>query len=480
MNKIARGILAIVCVLSFGCASHDRYAYDVIREKDRSPAAGRTGRVDVQPQAVAPGGALSLEDAVRTALANNPDLQMTAARIRQSEALVAKARTAYYPTLHFYTEYQHGNAPSAYLFKRLDQRAFDFNEDFNQPGTFDNFESGLNARWNLYRGGRDDLARQMAQVERAVSRLDHQAVHNALVDAVIQTYFDYLTAEAFNGIARDAVGTVDDQLRVMTVRHQAGSALKSDLLSLQVRRSEAREEEVRSRNRMQLTRAALANIMGIGTRQPLILAPSATTELSVPDQFEAGLAYALKHRPDLKALHERVRRSRMAVDQARSGYLPSIDAFGRLYYDDEAMTYAANEDNWSAGILFNWALFRGFATRAEQHEARALFDAMLQEDRKTTLAVELEVKSAYLDLEDALARLEVVRSRVLDAEESFALVTRQYKGGSATITRYLEAEAARSQARLSQAAALYDREKALAAIARAIGGLSRAYPAAEE
>ena len=465
--------------LTAGCAPRERYTYDAIRD-DALTATVTPSRPVVDPIRVLPEGSLSLKDAVRIALINNPDLQMAAARIRQTEALIEKSQAAFYPSLGFYTEYLRGNAPSAYLFKKLDQRDFDFSEDFNDPDVFDNFESGLNARWNLYRGGRDQLNRQMAETGREISHLDRQSVHNALVASVIQTYYDYLTADAFSNIAKDSVATVDDQLRVMKVRYEAGGALKSDLLSLQVRRSEAQEKEVRSHNRMELSRTALANILGIGIRHPLALDKTAMTELTVPDQFEAGLTYALTHRPEIRGLHEKVRQSRMAIDKAHAGYIPSIDAFGKIYYDDEDMDYDFDEENWTAGILFNWEIFEGFRTRADEHEAQAIFEGMLHRDRKTTLAVELEVKTAYLGLTDARARLEVARQRVANADESLKLVGHQYEGGSATVTRYLEAELARNQARMSQAAAFYDREKAVADIARAIGYLATAYPVNHE
>ena len=144
------------------------------------------------------------------------------------------------------------------------------------------------------------------------------------------------------------------------------------------------------------------------------------------------------------------------------------------------MDYDFDEENWTAGILFSWEIFEGFRTRADEHEAQAIFEEMLHRDRKTTLAVELEVKTAYLGLTDARARLEVARQRVANADESLKLVGHQYEGGSATVTRYLEAELARNQARMSQAAAFYDREKAVADIARAIGYLATAYPVNHE
>ena len=471
-------LLGAIMLLTWaaGCATQKRYRYDAIQEAHRADVLRRSGTA-ASPLQPIPEGSLGLEEAIRIAVANNPDRQMAAARILQSEALLKQAEAAFYPSLAFYTEYMGGNAPSAYLFKKLDQRQFSLSGDLNNPGNWDNFESGLNGRWNLFSGGRDLLNREMSAIGREISRLDRQAVTNALAASVIQTYYNYLTADAFLAIARQSVATVDDQLRVMQVRYDQGAVLKSDLLSLRVRRAAAQEEEARSRNRRELSLAALATIMGAGTDTVLQPEKDATTALDIPAHFDGGLAYAMAHRPEVCSLHEKVRQSRMAVDKARTGYIPSIDAFGKFYYDDENMDYNWDNDNWTAGLLFNWEIFSGFSTRAQENEAQAVFEAMLQQDRKTTLAVELEVKTAYLALDEANARLEVARSRVANADETLVLVRRQYDNGAATITRYLEAELARSQAHMSKAAALYDREKALADIARAIGHLSVAYPA---
>ncbi len=68
---------------------------------------------------------------------------------------------------------------------------------------------------------------------------------------------------------------------------------------------------------------------------------------------------------------------------------------------------------------------------------------------------------------------ETVAPGRVEAEESLSLVKKQYEGGSATITRYLEAELDRNRARTRSAAAYYDRDKAIADIARAVGYWAR-------
>ncbi len=55
------------------------------------------------------------------------------------------------------------------------------------------------------------------------------------------------------------------------------------------------------------------------------------------------------------------------------------------------------------------------------------------------------------------------------AAESFNLVRQQFDGGSATITRYLEAELAWNRAGLNETTAYYDWAKAQADIKRSIG-----------
>jgi outer membrane protein TolC len=74
-----------------------------------------------------------------------------------------------------------------------------------------------------------------------------------------------------------------------------------------------------------------------------------------------------------------------------------------------------------------------------------------------------------LKLEEAKARLAVTEASAAQAEESLRLVKKQYEGGSATITRYLDTELSLNRARIRSTAAFYDREKTRAAVGRALG-----------
>ena len=470
LRLVAAGVFLIITVA--GCAQPERYRYDRIQQDyggTRLPVVTGSAPTTHAPVVADIQGPVRLTDAIDIALANNPDRQMAVTRITQAEAMIARANAAFYPNIGFYTEYLQGDAPSAYLVKTIDQRQLQPGTDFNNPGWFQNFETAGTFTYNLFNGGQDLLRRRMAETGLAARQLDRESVDNSLRASVIHAYYNILAAGEFIRISEDSAATVEEQLRVSRVRYEGGGALKSDILSLEVRLAEARETLVRAQNQLKTTTAALANIMGLDPTTELVPAGNEPLDTPVPEQFDMGLTYALAHRPEIYRARQQVIRSRMSVDMAKSGYMPTLDFQSKWYVDDENMNYDLDRDNWTAAVVLNWALFSGFSTKAEERHAKARLEERLMADRKALQSVKFEVKTAYLRLDEARARLEVAKKSVESADESFQLVRKQYEGGSATITRYLDTELARSRSRLHTANAYYDKEKAMADVCRAIG-----------
>ena len=324
----------------------------------------------------------------------------------------------------------------------------------------------------------------MAEQDLEISARDRQVIINDLKAQVIAAFFDVLAAERFVDIARQSILTVSEQLRIIRIQYEGGGALKSDVLTLKVHLAQAEEALVESEKRRNLAKAVLAHLLGL---DPAVDAPHLepdaredTAGFDIPETCEEGIVYALAHRPELAKVRNLLVKSRMGVDIARSGYLPRIDLMAKYYVDDPGLDYDRDRENWTTAILFNWDLFSGFSTRARVSQAEALLKEMLAADREATMGVKLDVKKTYLDLQAARARYEVAASSVTSAEESFRLVKEYYNGGTVTITRYLAAELDRSRARMQSTAAFYDKIKAHAEFARAIGMLTDGNPKNDE
>ncbi len=415
---------------------------------------------------------LTIDNALVAARQHNPDLTAAVWNIRKSKAMLSIAGSHFWPQLSFYSEYMQGDAPSSYLFKTIDQRLLPADVNFNDPGWFENFESGITGRINLFNGFKDSLSRRMAEKDITISELDRNRVANDLTAQVIESFYDALTARDFVSIAKESVRTVSEQLRIMQIRYRGGAVVKSDVLSMEVRLARIKEQLLSSRNRHRLAMASLANLMGM---EPTLFGSDA--ELStlkhdlpdIPEDYEAAVVLAVNRRPELDKMRRQLEKARMGVRKARGNYLPRLDFAASYYLDDPDLNYDRSRENWNAALKFNWDLFSGFSRPAAVTRAEAMANETAAALTGALLDIKLDVKRSYLNLEEAERRYTVAQNSIGAAEESFRLVREHYQGGAVTVTRYLEAELDRNRARIRVAATRYNRVKARADVVRALG-----------
>lgn len=429
----------------------------------------------------APGSApLTVRAAIRLALARNPDLAAARARIDAAAAGVDAARAAFWPTLSADLSYLRGDAPSAFLFKKIDARSLAPTTDFNDPGTFSNIEAGGTLRWNLWSGGRHLLATWAAEAAAGAAQAGRAAVENLLVAGVIAGCLDARAARAVLAADEASVRTLAAQVAETQVKVAGGSVLRSDLLSLSVRLAEARERRIRTETAERLALATLRRLLALPPDAPLALANDVYDAEPLPAGLGDAVAEAYRRRPDLKGARRAVEGARLGLESARRAWLPRLDLSARAYADDGDASLRLNDPDWSVALGLSFDVFDGGARRAEVRRARAGVAEVEAADRKVLLDVALEVETAWLKLEEARARVEVAGQAVGASEETFDLVEKQYRGGAATVTRYLEAEGERTRARTAKTLAGFDLARAEVSVARAIGRFAGTEGAAGE
>lgn len=435
-----------------------------------APEVG-AGSPEGEPEPPGARGALALVECIDLALRANPDIKLAIARIGQAQATLDEARAPFLPVLAADTQYIRADAPSLFLFKSIDSRSFAPGTDFNNPGTFGNFESGLTLRYNLFNGGRDRLRKWMAETGRELSELGLEEAQNSLTASVIDVYYEIQAGAEVIATAKASSDTVRAQYEESEVKMELGSALRSDVLSLKVRLARAEERVIQAVNARKLAIAALANLLGEDADADLQLVSGDSYEGEIPEEYSIAVAEAMAERPELLRARKMVEQAAMDVSSRWRAYLPRADGTARVYWDDANLDYAGDRRNWFAGVTLSWDLFAGGSRQARIEKARAVLEEMLHADQKAALAIQLDVKSAYLRIEESRARLGVTAASVEQAEETLSLVRSQYEAGAATVTRFLEAELMLTQARMRYTAASFGLKKSLADAARAMGWL---------
>ncbi|MEO8601058.1 MAG: TolC family protein [bacterium] len=426
------------------------------------------------PEAPLPTEPLSAADAVRLALARNPDLMAAAARIAQARAVLDGTGAAFLPHAAAELSYLHGDAPSAYLFKRIDARRLPANVNFNDPGTFNNQEAAVGVQWNLWNGGRDVLARWSADTAVQTAALGRDAATNTLVAAVVAAFLDSRAANELLAADDATARTVEAQVAESRVKVEGGGALRSELLSLEVRLAEAQEQRLRSETARSLALAALRQLLALPPDAAITLADSTYAAAALPPTAGEALAEAYRARPEAAIARRAIERAQIELASTRRAYLPRLDVLSRFYADvPDVLHDSVKGPNYTVAVALSVDLFDGGARGAAIERATAVVDELSEADRAALLAIAREVEAAYLRLGEARARYQVAAQAVGAADESLRLVAVQYRGGATTVTRYLEAEGARARARTARIQAALDIDRATVEAQRAIGRLAR-------
>lgn len=415
----------------------------------------------------------TLDQAIDYALTNNPDLQIAIERIQQAEARLGIALSAFYPQISARASYEHSNNPAQVFSMILSQRDFNANsiQDINNPGYRQNFRPEIIGRLSLFRGGQDYHQSKAAELGIDAAEFERSSVRNALIEAVTTSYYTYLAALEAQKVARDSIAAITSELNQTTLRYEAGTALKSDVLSLEVKLAETQDTEIRATNSIELSKTSIANLLGLSGHQAFtILSPTSILTKPKPmGSFSELLETALLERPEIKAAAKQVKIIEHQLKIEQGAYLPKVDAFVSYGQNSQHPGFSGQRDNVFAGVAVEMNLFSGFNTKQRINVTERKLAEVRETERKTKLAIEQEVKISFLKLEEALARLRVTEASVRAADEAFRLVNEERRAGMVTVTRYIESEVAKNKAQSNSIAAHYDALNAETTLKKAIG-----------
>jgi outer membrane protein TolC len=240
---------------------------------------------------------------------------------------------------------------------------------------------------------------------------------------------------------------------------------------LEVKLAEAQESDIRAGNSIELSKSSIANLLGLSSDQAFTISPSSSAlpKPKLPLSFDGLLDLAMLQRPEVKAAAKQVEIAQLKIKSEQGAYLPKADAYVSYGQNSQSPGFSSNKDNVTAGVTVEMDLFSGFNTQQRVKAAERKAVEARETERKTKLAIEQEVKIAFLKLQEALARLNVTEASVEAAEEAFRLVNEERRAEIVTVTRYIESEVARNKAQANTIAAHYDALSAEAALKKAIG-----------
>jgi len=180
----------------------------------------------------------------------------------------------------------------------------------------------------------------------------------------------------------------------------------------------------------------------------------------------------LERRPDVAEAERRVAAANAQIGVAISAFFPSLTLGGSTTYTSGTFTKLIQTSNnvWAWGPALALTVFDGGLRRAQVAQARAAFDASVDNYRQTVL-------SGFEQVEDELVTLRVLEKQaviedalVKAAREAEDLTLTQYKAGTAPYSSVITAQTTRLTSEETALNVLLDRLIASVAMVEALGG----------
>jgi outer membrane protein TolC len=414
------------------------------------------------------GKILTLDDAIRISLDNQPRIRASQERVKAQQAVLGQAKSAYYPSITFNNTYRSSLVSGT---TSTSQDAFDF------------FSSASNFNWTIY-----DFGRREGIVREAKDTLDSRrySERTSVDDVILNVMRVYYTSLAVKALVRVREDTLKD--RELLVRQAKGFFEVGTRPKIEVARAEsglfaAKADLIAAQNGVKIAWAELRNAVGVEDfpvrpqaedallEKPLTLLAK---ELGIrkPDMTLAkAQEIAFDSRPELKDFAAQIRAQGAVIAVARAGHLPDISFFGQYGRRNTSRggdTFPL-QVIWQAGITIEIPIFSGFETTYEIEEALRDYKEIKAREEETRQQIALEVERSYLNVIAATERTKATEAEVKAGTENLALANGRYRVGVGSIIEITEAQAIKTQAQTNLIQSLLDHTIAEADLARAIG-----------
>jgi len=406
----------------------------------------------------ATGGTLNLDEAVTTALQNNPQVQAAEALAQAAEQRRVQAGAFRYPSLDLSEVYNWTDNPAQAFALKLNQKRFDFNDfvqtDPNNPPKLTTWITSLQLTVPVFTGGklsaRIGQAGLMANAEQLA--YDHTAEQVAF--DTMTAFTNLAKAREFLALIQTARKTTAEHVDLAEKYAAQGMILKAEVLKAQVELAHMDELVDQAENGARLAEAALDFQMGVDQNTHHELAPIPPPP-PVRGELDLWIKAAMEDRHDLLAARKKVEAGQLEVKAATSGYYPEVAIVGRYDLYDKA-AFGGNGDSTTVMAVARINLIRGGSDKAARAAARYEAASHEADIRRFEEGIALSVRQAWQDLDTARSRHATARAALAAAKESQRVREQRFKQGLDKMIDLLDADTQLREAQVRELTARYD------------------------
>ena len=330
--------------------------------------------------------------------------------------------------------------------------ASDFNPALlNDPAVTQNYATKIEVLQPLINV--DGLyGRQAAKSKMEAFQLQTERTGEYLALEVNKSFMQLQLAYKAVKVLEKANATADANLKLIENYFKQGILQKTDVLSVQVRVNEIKNQLQYAKSNVQNASDYLAFLLNEDNTnkvyKPLEELDNTIVILSINTTLSGN-------RKDILAMDKSSEAYAKMLQSSKMNFLPSLNAFGSYeMYDDTV--FGTNAQGYLIGAQLSWKLFDGYKSIGKMEKAKADYQKAEVENQQYKSQSQLELNKTNRQLKDAENKVNLEKLALEQSQEAYRIRSNRFTQGLEKTTDLLQAETQMFQKELQLLQAVFE------------------------
>jgi len=398
---------------------------------------------------------LTLEQLVKMAVANQPQLAGAQAQIDQNRGSSIQAYSSYYPQLNMQGGYN----------KNTQQNFTSSTNSINLNSQ--QWNSSVSLQQFLTDFGKTRAKVKAADAALSQAQLSYRQTYEVVVLGVYQAYYQVLQNKAQLDVQQKNLDSLKLHLEQAQHFYKAGTKPKIDVTQAQVNLLNGEYQLEQARNSLAQSRAQL--VVAVGKQDPVndyeVAGALEYLEYSIPLAEAMNKAFLV--RPDLQAAQAQLAGAQANLTAKQKNMNPALN--GSASYGFQDVQFPQRNNFFNYGLSLSLPVFDGFQTKGQVIQAQGQVKQVQSQVDTLQLNIFQQVKQSWLNLETSRKNYRVALESVKLAQENQDLAQQRYQAGVGSYLEFFDAQYNYLQAESNLITALGNYNSALASLKQAMG-----------
>lgn len=377
----------------------------------------------------------TLRDCIDYAMEHNIQLKQNALQQESSSEDVKQSKAALLPSLSFSTNQSLSYRPFPNGGGTTVTNGF---IDTKVSSTTYNGSYGLNANWTVWNGNRNRNTVRQNELAEQKAALTAEQTANSIQEQIAQLYVQILYNTESINVCKQVLEFSKANLERGKAMMTAGAIARADVAQLEAQVASDEYSLVAAEGQVARFKMQLKQLLELtGPQDFTIAVPAASDDaaLAVIPSLNDAYNVALQKRPEMKSAQLGIESAKLQQEIAKAGNLPTIGVNGSI----GASTSSGSSNSWGkqmksnlnggVGVNLSQPIFDQRQTRTNVNKARIQLEEQQLQLQNAEKELWSTIEGYWLDANTNQARFRSAQISTQSAQESYNLVSEQFKEG---------------------------------------------------